>query len=309
MQSAARALAVAVLAATAAHATDGVIEINQARALAGGVSSCDGPGFPVDLCEPGSYRLTSDLAHPGDLNWVVFIHVPGVTLDLNGFGILGGNTCQYGGLGWPTSCAASALTIEAAIRGGDRTTILNGRVVGNIAGIHVGAESIVRDVLVTNNGGVGVSVGAGTVVSGVNAISNLGVGLECRAGCTASEVVATSNSTHGIQLLEDGSLTHATAMSNASAGIRVGPNAQLSQFSSVSNGLQGVVAGDGASISTGAIRSNGWTGVPACGLEVSGGAGFHGVVITSIWGGPSATVCSANGVNLGSNACQGVPCP
>ncbi len=309
MRSAAGALLVGVLAATAAHATDGVIEINQARALAGGVSSCDAPGFAVDLCEPGSYRLTSDLVQPGDLNWVVFIRVPGVTLDLNGFGILGGNVCQYGGLGWPVSCASSALTIEAAIRGGDRTTILNGRVIGNIAGIHVGAESIVRDVLVTNNGGVGVSVGASSIVNGVNVISNLGAGLECRGGCTASEVVATSNSASGIQLLEDGSLTHATAMSNAGVGIRVGQNAQLSQFSSASNGLQGVIAGDGASVSTGAIRSNGWTGAPSCGLEISGGAGFQGVVITSLWGGSSATVCSANGVNLGNNSCQGGACP
>ena len=47
--------------ATPALAVDGVIEINQARAMAGGITAGDNPGFPVNLTESGSYRLTSDL--------------------------------------------------------------------------------------------------------------------------------------------------------------------------------------------------------------------------------------------------------
>ena len=44
-----------------AFAVDGVIEINQARALAGGVlgdAIRDPPGFPVTIDRSGSYRLT-----------------------------------------------------------------------------------------------------------------------------------------------------------------------------------------------------------------------------------------------------------
>ena len=52
---------VMLLAASAAHAVDGTIEINQASALAGGISSSDTAGFPVTLDSPGSYRLTSNL--------------------------------------------------------------------------------------------------------------------------------------------------------------------------------------------------------------------------------------------------------
>ncbi len=44
-----------------ALAVDGVIEINQASALAGGVTPGDSPGFPIHLNNSGAYRLTGDL--------------------------------------------------------------------------------------------------------------------------------------------------------------------------------------------------------------------------------------------------------
>ena len=44
-----------------AGAVDGVIEINQAKALAGGVTPSDTPGFPVSIDTAGSYRLTGNL--------------------------------------------------------------------------------------------------------------------------------------------------------------------------------------------------------------------------------------------------------
>lgn len=57
------ALAAAILLAPAgqALAAEGVIQINQARALAGGVTPGDEPGFPVTISQPGSYRLTGNL--------------------------------------------------------------------------------------------------------------------------------------------------------------------------------------------------------------------------------------------------------
>ena len=43
---------------------DGRIEINQARALAGGITPGDAPDFPVTLDQGGSYVLTSNLLLP-----------------------------------------------------------------------------------------------------------------------------------------------------------------------------------------------------------------------------------------------------
>jgi hypothetical protein len=57
-------------------AVDGVIEINQSRALAGGVTPGDAPGFPVTISARGSYRLTGnlDLTAPGAANDPVNTH-------------------------------------------------------------------------------------------------------------------------------------------------------------------------------------------------------------------------------------------
>jgi hypothetical protein len=55
-------VAIAILHPAAALASDGAIEINAAKAAAGGVTPGDTPGFPITLDTPGSYRLTGDLA-------------------------------------------------------------------------------------------------------------------------------------------------------------------------------------------------------------------------------------------------------
>ena len=66
-----------------AHAADGVIEINQASALVGGVSAGDTPGFPVTLAA-GSYLLTSDLVPPPDIRAINGV-ASNVRLNLAGF--------------------------------------------------------------------------------------------------------------------------------------------------------------------------------------------------------------------------------
>jgi hypothetical protein len=78
-------VAAAWIAAVApAFPVDGVIEINQTRALAGGVTPGDAAGFPVTISQPGSYRLTGNLDVPGNRDGVQ-IEANDVTLDLNGF--------------------------------------------------------------------------------------------------------------------------------------------------------------------------------------------------------------------------------
>ena len=49
-----------------AVAVDGVVEINQTRVLAGGVTASDTPGFPVTLDASGSYSLTGSLDVSGE---------------------------------------------------------------------------------------------------------------------------------------------------------------------------------------------------------------------------------------------------
>jgi len=60
-------------------AVDGVVLINQATITAAG-------GFPYTLAQPGSYKLSGNLAVPANTNGIV-IAVNNVTLDLAGFSI------------------------------------------------------------------------------------------------------------------------------------------------------------------------------------------------------------------------------
>jgi hypothetical protein len=72
----------------------GVVLITQAKAMAGGVTPGDAPGFPVSITRPGSYRLTSNLrllSGPA-----IEILADNVSLNLNGFAIVGSNIYPSG---------------------------------------------------------------------------------------------------------------------------------------------------------------------------------------------------------------------
>lgn len=102
-----------LLLAADAIASDGVIEINQAAALAGGITPSDAPGFPVTLDQPGSYRLTGNLdfsAFVEDLEAVIGIAITAedVSLNLGGFTVSVGNTNPA-----PESSGADPISIES----------------------------------------------------------------------------------------------------------------------------------------------------------------------------------------------------
>src|SRR5262245_37418853 len=82
------------------YTADGAVRIDQNRALAGFVTSGDGPGFPVTLSQPGSYRLSGNLIVPDVNTTAIEITADGVTLDLGGFSIIGPVTCP----GDPVTC-------------------------------------------------------------------------------------------------------------------------------------------------------------------------------------------------------------
>src|SRR2546428_10232429 len=78
------------------YAVDGVVLIDQNRALAGGVTPGDAPGFPVTLSVAGSYRLSGNLTVPDANTSAIQVTADNVTIDLNGFTILGPVVCSAG---------------------------------------------------------------------------------------------------------------------------------------------------------------------------------------------------------------------
>ncbi len=118
------------------HAVDGVIEINQARASAGGVTPGDAPGFPVTIARAGSYRLTGSLRVPSAKDGIE-VKASNVTIDLNGFSIE------------PDGGATPGSGIAANFAGVRATHVRRGAVSGMAnRGIWVNEQSIVEDVRV-----------------------------------------------------------------------------------------------------------------------------------------------------------------
>jgi hypothetical protein len=196
------------LLAVPGHAA--VIQISQARALAGGVTPGDTPGFPVTISRPGSYILVTDVvvpATPGSTG--ILITAENVTLDLNGFSVAGPRVCA----GNITTICPPGLedTNYNLIKGGNNVTVVNGSVRGSagnglrlgghariervnavwnsLFGIWVGTGSAVRECLAAQNGEGIVGASEGMVVNNV-VRSNVFAGLDLGSAGYAGNVIS-----------------------------------------------------------------------------------------------------------------------
>lgn len=136
---AAMAMASAALP-SAVLGVDGVVLIDQNKALAGNVTPGDAPGFPVTLTQPGSFRLSGNLTLPAAADGFV-VAASGVTLDLNGFTITGAGGATRG------------ITDDSVAR--SRVAIRNGNITGFPAGIRLQVSNRVTVQEVTADPGPG----------------------------------------------------------------------------------------------------------------------------------------------------------
>jgi len=150
---------------TAAFAAEGPIIITQSKALQGGVSPGDRPGFPIEITREGVFRLAGDISIPRSTNGIV-ISVPHVTIDLGNFTIGGGrnvisanvnyltirngriegsreggivNTSRGAGNFWRIeNVTISGTRLPAAVENGGGIALMfrNNIVTGNVAGVY-----------------------------------------------------------------------------------------------------------------------------------------------------------------------------
>ncbi len=116
------------LSPLAAVANPGALEINQDCAAVGCFAG-DAPGYPVEITQPGSYILTSDLTNPGIGVNAISVSTTRVDIDLNGHTIDGGGTCS----GSPvTACSgfAGMRAINISTSGPALAHIHNGSIRG-----------------------------------------------------------------------------------------------------------------------------------------------------------------------------------
>ena len=274
-----RAFALLFAAALPALASNGVIEINQAKVLAGDVTPGDLPGFPVTISANGSYILTSDLnltaaASPPNTNG---IEVTGqsVTIDLNGFTLFGTTQCSPP---HPITCAPLGTGNGIEVPNGyTNLAVRNGTIrgLGNY-GIHSeNGKGNYEDLTVSDCGSSGLRV--------QNAI--------------IQRVQARLNGDRGIDLLE-GLITDSIAVLDKSAGI-FATFAILENCSSSNNGAAGIQA-DQSNVRNSYANVN-------QGVELS--------MTSSSWSGNTLLGCGgpcqsgSGNLQLGPNNCEGVSCP
>jgi hypothetical protein len=137
-------------------AVDGVLEINQTCAVNTGCFSGDAAGFPVEITEPGSYRLTSNLAPPDIETNGVSLFAANVTLDLGGFGIVFPGTGCVNQSICPQGEGDGVEEISPGAAG-SRSTVRNGfvRNAGRY-GVKLGHLSLIEAVRVDNSGQHGI---------------------------------------------------------------------------------------------------------------------------------------------------------
>ena len=200
-----------LVAAPTALAVDGQVAITQARAMAGGVTPGDAPGFPVSINLPGSYVLSTGLTVPDANTTAIEINASHVTVDLNGFAILG-----------PTDCSGSTNPCANAGEGSGITTpnvrfnitIRGGTIQGmGSSGVNLRGDShVVEHLNIRSNGFVAVVVFesadlGGSVVQHNTVQRNGAFGIQISRGVVADNVVNT-NGFAGIVVINGGMVRH-----------------------------------------------------------------------------------------------------
>src|SRR6267378_2330657 len=203
-----------------AFAVDGQVLINQ--------STLNAAGGTYTITQPGSYKLSGNLQVKDENTTAIVVAADNVTIDLNGFSILGPTVC----VGAPAIC--SPVGTGNGVDGGTHNsiTVINGNVRGmGHSGIFLGGNSsygvflggygsYVEKVHADSNGVNGITVGVGSTVSGNTTnsngswITNWATGITAGKGSTVSGNTSNFNTVVGIVAFCPSSVVGNTATGN-----------------------------------------------------------------------------------------------
>lgn len=195
------AAAALALSSGAAGAAD-FIAIDQNKALAGSVTPGDTPGFPVTLSRPGTYKLMSNLTVPPGKDGIL-VYSQNVTLDLNGFSIVGPITCT--GSGAARTCPGAGPNLGSGIQPANNwyLRVRNGTVRGfaSYGTTDLAMGSVLEDMTVRDNGLDGVrSWDPDVTVLRSIVTGNGGAGMVFVQPPRLEDTIVTNNGGVGIQI-------------------------------------------------------------------------------------------------------------
>ena len=203
LKRAAALLAAVAFVLPAGEAFANPITLTQAKALAGGITPGDPPGFPIILSQSGSYIFETNIFPTAGANGIE-VTAPYVTIDLNGFLLHGGGTAQFG------------ITTS-----GDGLTVKNGTVAhftsDGIAATSFTSYSTIENMRVVGNGFIGVQLGSyGKVTDSI--MSGNYNGIACYDNCHIERNVLSSNLNEGVDI-GSGTVLGNTIQHNGSYGV------------------------------------------------------------------------------------------
>jgi parallel beta-helix repeat protein len=234
------------------------------------------------ISAPGSYYLT------GNIRGVVLKHgveitANGVTLDLNGFDLVG----------IPKMGAVDG--VSATVGGLSNIAVVNGSVRGwGDEGVDLGTANVsncrVQGVLASGNSSHGIYAGSAGTVANCSAYQNNAAGILTLSGGTASCCSAYENGTSGIATANGSTITHCSAYQNTGTGISAGTGCTVSNCSVFGNGASGISVSSGCTVADCTSRGNTLDGIVctfACVIRgntcssngtLGDGAGIHATI-------------------------------
>ncbi|MDX9910315.1 MAG: right-handed parallel beta-helix repeat-containing protein [Phycisphaerales bacterium] len=217
---------------------------------------------PIVIQASGLYRLTGNVVMTGDASAFV-IDRANVTLDLNGFVIVGKRQTQHG-------IRVSGVRSAIAIRNGVIRDFADGINLTNCLSAQLsdliietcngdGVESTdsvsVKGCTFRNNQGYGASVGPSSRVSDCIAIFNKIGGIAAASDSIVKDCVANDNTIYGIACGPGVLVLDSVASRNGNAGIFSDDNVVVSRAAANSNTIRGINAGPASVIAESSIHT------------------------------------------------------
>jgi len=162
----------------------------------------------VTISQPGSYRFSGNLTVPDANTNGIVITANHVTIDFNGFSILGPTVCN--GSPTVTGCSPSGSGNGVSSPASNYITLMKGGIhgMGYEAVLLPGSGQHVERMLIDSNGSTGIDVGAGSTV--INNIANFNNGI----GINVVGSTFTGNSTVGNRIVGIGATCPSTIIGN-----------------------------------------------------------------------------------------------
>ncbi len=224
------------------------------------------------ISQPGSYYLTGNIVGVAGKHGIVIGNVIDVTIDLNGFRLVGvaGSLDGVSGVsngvnvtvrnGIINSWGQDGIDL-AGTRGGqiENVTAYN----NGIAGIKAGAAYSVSHCSANNNASAGISTGETTTVSNCTAHSNTGNGIATGSTNTITDCTARSNGLNGIATSTTNTISGCTAENNTQSGILTNFSSTVTDCTAASNDNRGITVEAFSTVRNCTVRANGIDGI-AC---------------------------------------------